>query len=1133
MFNSKCMLTLRSAIMFSCLFFAQSLWAAPGLAARPDNDTCLAPDRPVSDADIQLQQVISAPFPLSMVQAPNTTERWYVVDRSGFINIYQDGATFALLGQFVNIDDRITREFEGRDWGEMGLLGLVFHPDFANNGYAYLYYSAANNDPNLPLKGVVSRFVSNDGGLTLDPSSEQVIIEFERDTQWHWGGQMLFGDDGYFYMAIGDAGRHFNSQDINSLHGKMLRLDVDSAFPYAAPADNPYVGIAGRDEIYALGFRNPWRWNFDDVTGELWMGDVGTDSYEEVNKVVIGGNYGWSVREGAHCTGKVPCTTAGLIDPIFEYPHDPNSAFNAIIGGYIYRGSALTGLQGAYIYGDNYTGEVHALTFDAANNPTSELLLESGEFLTTFAQGPDNELYLLAQNGVYRLINAAPGGGGGGSVFPQLLSETGCFDPVDPKQPAAGLIPYDLNTPLWSDGAIKERWMALPNGTTVDRDADGDFLFPIGTVLIKNFSIGDTLAETRLFIRHDDGGWAGYSYEWNAAQTDATLLADSKIAVVNGQSWFYPSGAQCVQCHTDVSNRALGPEIAQLNKDFTYPSTGLTGNQLETLEHIGVFTVPLGDIPANLPALAAVDDFAYSAEDRARAYLHANCAFCHRPDGPGQGPEDFRYWIASTQIGAINVPPTQSDLGIPDALLIYPGNPGKSILSLRMHALDGSRMPPLATSVVDPDGTGAVDEWIRSIDQTATCGAPTYSPGAEAAMYIWEECGTGIWTVRTTAGGDYGRFAGDVTSNAPLSFVTPFSIEGHDDFDFTTDPQVIDFDLQIWGSGEDGFEFGFQSGSGACLTVDSALPVYIGSLATPLVTPVDLETLGPCQAPPPPPPPPPGGTQDGQPTYNPGANAGFYLWRDAGDTWHIRATAGGGYANYVGSLTDQSALPSVTPVSIEAHDVFDFTTDPSRIDFNLQIWGAGDDGADFRIPASGSTCLELTSPAVNPQVIVGAGNTVMVPPFDIRTLGACDGGPPPPPPPPPPDPNDGPPDYDPTTETAFFIWHEAPDIWRVRSTAGGDFGQYIGSLSSNQPFTSVIPVSVEGHDTFNTPNVSRIEFNFRIWGTSEDGFDITIPNGAPLCLNVDQSAGAQIQVGGTRVSATAPVDVTTMLPCVP
>jgi uncharacterized repeat protein (TIGR03806 family) len=273
--------------------------------------------------------------------------------------------------------------------------------------------------------------------------------------------------------------------------------------------------------------------------------------------------------------------------------------------------------------------------------------------------------------------------------------------------------------PLWSDGASKLRWMALPDGGQISVDALGDFHFPPGTLLIKEFAIGAVRAETRLLIHHEDGVWRGYTYEWNAAQTDAVLLQAGKTAVVNGQEWTFPSRIDCLACHTASAGRSLGPTIDQLNGDLLYPPTGRVDNQLTTLDDIGLFQAPLGADPSALPAFPAPDDAGAPVETRARAYLHANCSHCHVPGGTTQAGMDLRSWVSESNMRVCGIEPDLGDLGIPGALLVDPGSPASSILSARMHDTGLSRMPPLATEQVDPQGTGLVDGWITSLTACA------------------------------------------------------------------------------------------------------------------------------------------------------------------------------------------------------------------------------------------------------------------------------------------------------------------------------------------------------------------------------------------------------------------------------
>jgi uncharacterized repeat protein (TIGR03806 family) len=391
----------------------------------------------------------------------------------------------------------------------------------------------------------------------------------------------------------------------------------------------------------------------------------------------------------------------------------PRAEAQSITGGYVYHGTAIPGLDGKYIYGDYATGNIWALTYDVNNKPTPKLLTTvGGNTLVSFAQGLDGEVYTVQISGV--LSKLVPNGPQPPDNFPQRLSQTGCVDPKDPTKPAAGLLPYEVNAALWSDGADKERYLAVPDGATIAINADQDWDLPIGSVAMKTFSVGGKRVETRLFMRHDDGGWAGYTYEWSDDGKDATLLPASKIRPLGAATaWAYPSRNQCIQCHSVAAGGTLGLETAQLNRDATYTSTNRLSNQLATFDHIGMFSAPLAQAPADAPRLSEPDG-KDSLEARARSYLHANCAHCHRPAGGGQGTMDLRYTQSFMATGTCNADNTQGTVGGATKLIV-PGSPQTSILSLRLHATDSKRMPPVAVSVTDPVGTRLIDDWISSL----------------------------------------------------------------------------------------------------------------------------------------------------------------------------------------------------------------------------------------------------------------------------------------------------------------------------------------------------------------------------------------------------------------------------------
>lgn len=717
-----------------------------GLEGRPSNTSCIAPARPGTASSVALTSVYGDLFtapastrvqaPMLMAQRPGNGSRWFLAQRDGRIVSFDANGSSAnrdlrqLLSasQFSALTGKtVTLADEG------GFHGMVFDPDFASNGRLYVSFSTTCDgnvpicDDPLNINGDYYRWateigylISFDGGASF--TGYQRLMHIGRWSQMHYGGSLAFGRDGYLYISSGDGLEDSAAQFNNNYFGKILRIDPkgtpSGGRNYAIPSTNPFAAGGGRPEIFAWGLRNPFRMSVDRATGDIWVGDVGQDSWEEVNRIQRGGNYGWPCREGAHPghawnqPSKCP-SQAGLIDPIFEHAH--SGIGRSVTGGYVYRGSAIGGFQGTYVYGDFMQKELWGLRFE--NGAWNARILNGAgprDGYVSFAEDSEGELYAVSlfDQKIHKLV---PGTGGGVPVtFPDRLSQTGCVLENDPTKPAAGVIPYDVNAELWSDGADKERYFAIPNGTRITVGQDGDFDFPVGTVLLKTFSLGGRRVETRLYVRHADGEWGGYSYEWNDAQTDATLLSGGKVKNVGGQPWSFPSRSECGQCHTSAAGRSLGLEIGQLNGSMLYPSTGRTANQLRTLEHVGFFASPLGD-PTTLVTYPKPFEGAFSAS-KARAYLHANCASCHRPDGgAGRSTIDLRFATPLSNTSTCNASPIVDNFGNNAFRIVRPGLPNQSILSLRMHTLDARRMPPLASSIRDTQGTSLIDTWISSL----------------------------------------------------------------------------------------------------------------------------------------------------------------------------------------------------------------------------------------------------------------------------------------------------------------------------------------------------------------------------------------------------------------------------------
>ena len=701
-----------------------------GLDSRPSNTACLAGEAPSSSVSLALDQVFAGlgafSSPVLMLQEPASTARWYVVQKTGIVFVFDNQPNATTRREFINLTTQIT----GSASDERGLLGMAFHPDYPTNPRVYASFTATASGQ---LVSRIVEFQTRDGGQTLDATSGQTILQVNQPESNHNGGQIAFGPDGYLYIGLGDGGGGGdghgsigNGQRLSTLLGKMLRIDVNSTTAggtrYAIPATNPFQGpVCNNDtgafttncpEIYAYGFRNPWRWSFDRVSGELWVGDVGQGAWEEVDRVVLGGNYGWRCREGAHAFNGACGPNAGSsIDPIAEYDHQQGVS---ITGGHVYRGSAIPALAGRYLFGDFGSGRIWHVARDATPTQQFTTGFNSGLSISSFAQDAAGEIYVVNFGGTLHRLRA---GAAGGRVIPAQLSATGCVSATNATQPSAGLIPYAPNAPFWSDGAVKSRYLALPDGQRIAIGADGDFDFPNGSVLVKNFRIGTQPVETRLFMRHGNGEWAGYTYEWNAQGTDATRVIGGKTVQVAGQSWLFPSEAQCLVCHTAAAGRSLGLEQSQLNGSLTYAATGRTANQLDTLNAISTLTPALTLPAAQLPAMPDPFGTAGTLAQRARAYLHTNCSNCHRPGGGTPVNMDLRYGTPLASTNACEVVPARS-LGIANARLIAVGGTdpaARSLLVARPSRTDADAMPPLLPRTADAAGVALLASWVNSL----------------------------------------------------------------------------------------------------------------------------------------------------------------------------------------------------------------------------------------------------------------------------------------------------------------------------------------------------------------------------------------------------------------------------------
>ncbi len=620
--------------------------------------------------------------------------------------------------------------------------GVAFHPDFAKNGYFYVGYNGPYKAKDKFTR--VSRYtLERKPPYQVVPGSEKRIIEWDSDG--HNGGDLGFGKDGMLYVSAGDGTSDSDTalagQDLTRLRAKVLRIDVDHPDPgkaYSVPKDNPFVGQPGvRPETWAYGFRNPWRLHADRQTGDVWVGNNGQDLWEQIYLVRRGANYGWSVVEGSHPF--YPTRKAGpqpFSKPIAEHHH---TVARSMTGGVVYRGKRFPELHGAYVYGDWSTGKVWGIRHKEGKVTWHQELTSTTLQISGFGLDSHGELLIADHGGnaLYQMERApAPVNP---PKFPRRLSETGLFLSTRENKPHPALIPYSVNSPLWSDGAEKERFIALPGATQIDFTTNRGWNFADGAVLVKTFSLplraasGQRRIETRLLTRQV-GQWAGYSYVWNDEQTDAELVPaagrDQTFEVrdnqapggVRKQTWHYPSRVECMVCHSRAANWVLGLTEMQMNKVHAYPAR--PANQLRTLEHLGVFKgkLPRPETGTNQPRnpesyrkLVNPYDRSASLDFRARSWLHANCAQCHVPAGGGNAMMELEINTPRAKMNVINAKPQHTSFEVPDAKLIVPGQPEKSVLFLRVSRRGPSQMPPLASNRVDEDAVALLREWIRTM----------------------------------------------------------------------------------------------------------------------------------------------------------------------------------------------------------------------------------------------------------------------------------------------------------------------------------------------------------------------------------------------------------------------------------
>ncbi len=619
-------------------------------------------------------------------------------------------------------------------------IGIALHPEYERNGYVYCGLNGPSANGQKATQ-VVRYTVARRPPHRIDPASKRLIIEWPSDG--HDGGDLAFGDDGCLFVSSGDGSNgsdaHVTGQSLDDLLGAVLRIDVDhpdQGRNYGVPRDNPFVDRKGaRPELWAYGLRNPWRLSYDRTSGQLWVGQNGQDLWEQVYLIKKGGNYGWSLTEGSHIF--LASRQAGpdpILPPTAEHSH---SEARSIAGGRVYRSTRLPGLVGAYIYGDWSTGRVWGIKHDGTRAVWHRELVDTPFNITGFGTDHAGEMYLIDHGGGFYRFEPTTEDDRPRAPFPTRLSATGLFASAAAHRPHPAAIPFDVCAPQWADGATIERFAALTGLERIVQkpqlNAGGAWTLPDGSVLVQTLSrdlAGDAgvpvrkRIETRLLVRQQ-GEWTGYSYRWNAEQTDAELVAGAGGAEAlevhdpaapdkrREQTWRFPSRAECLVCHSRAAGFILAFTPLELDCNRDYGRT--TDNQLRALEHIGVFQGPLPTRSDDRPRLVNPYEPHARLEARVKSYLHVNCSICHVNEGGGNSRMELELTTPIDKMGLVDLAPLHDRFDIKDVRLVAPGSPERSVLYQRITRRGTGQMPPLASTEVDRKAAGLIADWIRSL----------------------------------------------------------------------------------------------------------------------------------------------------------------------------------------------------------------------------------------------------------------------------------------------------------------------------------------------------------------------------------------------------------------------------------
>lgn len=724
---------------------------------------------------------VEIPSPVRMSTFANTDE---------FIILSKKGQLFLLNIEDQTLDIILDIEDQTFKLGDCGTVGMALHPNFQPNqdhdqNLIFIFYKSKPDPDQWNDRGYnrLSSFKWNSDIQSFDPSTENILIQQYDRSPWHDGGGMFFGPDGFLYVALGDEGfdehQTVSTQRINGgFFSGILRIDVDNdstkSHPirrqpqpndnppegwwdtysqgYSIPNDNPWISENGDhlEEFYAIGLRSPFTMHYDQELDSIWIADVGSDVKEEINIVGMGDNCQWPYAEGDQYSEvhKKPIDFIGNERPVYYALERAEGS--CIIGGGPYYNSLFPGLNGGYLFADFNVGNVNLLKVIEPDGAPEVFPL-----ISNFRSGPVDVPQKGGITGVFETSN--------GEVFisvigenyddngkilklkqnsfveepPAKLSELEVFTNMQNLDIASGIIPYEVNSPLYSDGARKRRWIAIPNngsfasGEQIEFSKDAFWQFPVGTVFIKHFELKNDLQlntyqplETRFFVVGENGSRYGITYQWNEEGTEAYLLtsgAEKDIEVRENnipsytQKWQFPSRGQCMTCHNKNAGFILGVKTNQLNKEIYYEKEGRTINQLNYLSDLGALDTRVVDPRRHIKS-HDIEDNSSSLEWRIRSYLDSNCSSCHNENGVPNIDLDFRLKNSNGLKEYFNFP-TASHASDPSRSIIEPGDHANSELWIRDSSSEDNKMPPLGRLLVDQIYVDSLAKWIDNINE--------------------------------------------------------------------------------------------------------------------------------------------------------------------------------------------------------------------------------------------------------------------------------------------------------------------------------------------------------------------------------------------------------------------------------